>query len=258
LGKVGWSTIQDTPAYLLIADLVGLVGNWTADKSDYSTTIEANALYAPVNFGDDWNKTYADLLYADIGVTGDNSSWNESHADTLYADIGVVDTNILTDADFNATQMENSGGKLNILESWLTTFFNSLFSGKDTDDLTEGSTNKYDNQSWTEVVADGLYADIGVTGDNSSWSETLADTLYSPINYGDDWNKTYADGLYEAIDHTHPASEITAGTFGTGNYVMDTNLTTEKIVFENSASHFMEDNSTCVKIYGDSSVLEIC
>ncbi len=77
-----------------------------------------------------------------------------------------------------------------------------------------------------------------------------------------DWNKTYADTLYADIGVTTtitlPAENITTGTFGTGNYVMDTNLTVEKVVFENSASHFMEDNSTCVKIYGSTSILEIC
>ena len=34
-----------------------------------------------------FNKTYADTLYADISITGDNSSWNESYADTIYVDI---------------------------------------------------------------------------------------------------------------------------------------------------------------------------
>jgi len=91
---------------------------------------------------------------------------------------------------------------------------------------------------------------------------TAANLLYAPINYGDDWNKTYADGLYADIGVTTtttlPAENITAGTFGTGNYIMDSNLTVQELVFENDDSHKIVDNSTCVKIYGDSSILEIC
>ena len=47
---------------------------WSADKSDYSTTTQAGALYAPINYGDDWNKTYADTLYS-----------NDTDTDTTYS-----------------------------------------------------------------------------------------------------------------------------------------------------------------------------
>jgi len=77
-------------AYTSISDIVLSIGNWSADKGDYSTTAEANNLYAPINYGDDWNKTYADTLYADISVTGDNSSWNETYADTKYPSLATI------------------------------------------------------------------------------------------------------------------------------------------------------------------------
>jgi len=179
--------------------LVGSVGNWTEDKSDYSTTVQANSLYAPINYGDDWNKTYADGLYYDIS---------------------------------------NPSG-----------FYNS----------TDFSIGDYFTSA--QVLGFSYYnsTDFSI-GDYST--KTVADTLYAPINYGDDWNKTYADGLYADIGVTTtitlPAENITSGTFGTGNYVMDSNLTTERIVFENDNSHLIEDNSTCIKIYGDTSILEIC
>lgn len=75
----------------------------------------------------------------------------------------------------NGTQMENNGGTLNILESWLTSFVNSFgpfgdfffanfsssfdanFSAKTTDDLTEGSTNHYNNDSFNQSLTDGKY-----------------------------------------------------------------------------------------------------
>jgi len=36
---------------------------WTANQSSYSTKLVADTLYAPINYGDNWNKTYADTLY---------------------------------------------------------------------------------------------------------------------------------------------------------------------------------------------------
>ena len=101
----------------------------------------------------------------------------------------------------NATQMENSGGTLNILVSWFTTQFSSLFSIKTTDDLTEGSSNLYDN---------------------SSWNETHADTLYAPVNYGDDWNETYADTLYAGISTIFDGTWI---NFTDGGYMYDNGTT---------------------------------
>lgn len=59
--------------------------------------------------------------------------------------------------------------------------------------------------------------------------------------------------------HTHPASQVTAGSFGTGDYVFDTNVTTEGIVFEkDTTNHKIYDNATCIIIEGDNSKLIIC
>ena len=59
--------------------------------------------------------------------------------------------------------------------------------------------------------------------------------------------------------HTHPATQVTAGTFGTGNYVMDSDLTVDTIKFEtDSTNHYIDDNATCIVIRGDTSTLSIC
>ena len=94
-------------------------------------------------------------------------------------------TNLGSLGNVNATQFENNGGTLSILNSWLTSFFNLLFGGKTTDDLTEGSTNLYDNQSWNESHADGKY--IPYTGatqdvDLGSNNLTTTDTIQSKIS----------------------------------------------------------------------------
>jgi len=183
-----------------------------------------------------WNQTLADSLYASISVTGDNSSWNQTLADTLYATIGAGNASFnqtLTDSLYiaqsdegnldvnssdywddyntiNGTQFENNGGTLSIVVSWFSTLFDNLFGAKNTDDLTEGSTNLYQNKSFNESHTDTLYADISVTGGNSSFNETYTDTLYYDIsnsyNFWNDtyatFNKTYGDTLYASISVT--------------------------------------------------------
>ena len=67
-------------------------GALITDNSSW-TEVRADTLYAILGYGDDWNKTYADILYADISVITDNSTWNEVRADTLYADILVITDN---------------------------------------------------------------------------------------------------------------------------------------------------------------------
>ena len=475
-------------------------GFWNNTYAAFNKTY-ADTLYAAAGAGNaSWNQSHANTLYADISVTGDNSSWNqtyadgayaaagsgnsswnETYADTLYIEVGEEGNLNTNSSDYwddmgtiNATQMEDNGGTLNILITWLSTVIDNWLSGKDTDDLTEGSTNLYDNQSWNETWADTQYAGIGAgnaswnetyadtlylnlngsnansnidigsyfltatllvgdilsgngvetglnlsesnllkptddnvmdigeleTGrfknlylggnvtaeyflgniskavglsgaDNSSWNQTHASTLYATIGAGnsswnesyadtlyydlgnsfgyynstdfsiDDYylldnpsgfwndtyalfnktyadtlyagigagnsswnesyadtlyydistnpnsyynstdfsiadyylldnpstfwnstyalfNKTYADTLYHGMSISLPAENITTGTFGTGNYVMDTNLTVEKIVLENNVAHYIEDNSTCILIHGSTSILEIC
>jgi len=112
---------------------------WTSDKGDYSTTAEAGALYAPINYGDDWNKTYADTLYtnetdtdtnltdADIlgfgynhttdltsyyntlyAILGYGDDWNKTYADTLYSNDTNTDTTY-TNASFDLSQLAVTG-----------------------------------------------------------------------------------------------------------------------------------------------------
>jgi len=82
----------------------------------------------------------------------------------------------------NATQMETTNQTLSIRESWLTTFvtalWNTIFGTKTTDDLTEGTTNLYDNQTWNETYANGLY---GSGGGNATWNQSFANELYVEI-----------------------------------------------------------------------------
>jgi hypothetical protein len=69
----------------------------------------------------------------------------------------------VNDTAFNSTQFDTSS-TISTKENWLTSFINSWFGTKDTDDLDEGSSNKYDNQSWDEGYANDKY--VNVNGDN--------------------------------------------------------------------------------------------
>ncbi len=78
-------------------------------------------------------------------------------------------------------------------------------------------------------------------------------------------------GVICAGGFTIPANEVTTGTFGTGSYVIDTdltinnvlivdvNITTEMIIFETDPiNHWMYDNTTCIVIKAGTTILEVC
>ena len=96
-----------------------------------------------------------------------NASWNQSYADTLYISQTEEGNLNVNSSDYwdnlntiNSTQMENSEGKLNIVESWFTSLWNTIFGTKTTDDLVEGSNNLYDNQ--TKILEIDVYG-VGAT-----------------------------------------------------------------------------------------------
>ncbi len=162
----------------------------------------ANTLYSSIDWnynqtyiGGTYNVTYDKWSYNQSDGTGTgNASWNETHANTLYSSIdwNYNQSGYWNNMDtINATQMEDNNGVLNILVTWFETLFNSLFEAKDTDSLTQGSTNFYDNQSWNKTYADTLYSGAG---GNASWNETHATTLYSSIDWN--YNQTYIGGTY--------------------------------------------------------------
>ena len=92
------------------------------------------------------------------------------------------------------------------------------------------------------------------TADKSDYyTSAVVDTLGNwSADEGNYYNTTQSDAL------TYPASQVTTGTFGTGNYIMDTNLTVEYIKLEtNSTNHYITDNSTHIIIQGQTSSIII-
>lgn len=102
-----------------------------------------------------FNKTYADTLYADISVTGDNSSWNESYADTKYYGLNNIfgfwnDTFALfnkTYADTLYSTIDEPLWTANFTaynESWSSTY-NSTYDGYNNTGLIINWTQSGDN-----------------------------------------------------------------------------------------------------------------
>ncbi len=117
-----------------------------------------------------FNETKLNLTIANVIIDqglGGNISWNQTAANDLYiaqseeANLNVNSSDYWDDMNtINSTQMEDNGGVLNILESWFISKWNTIFATKDTDDLTEGVVNLYDNQSWNETRGDIVYLGI--------------------------------------------------------------------------------------------------
>ena len=171
------------------------LGNWSADKSSYNTTIQLNTLYlnrsseglytttynstydAKVTDNSSWNESYANTLYMPINATTGNSSWNESYANTLYA---------LISEPIAASLGNWSAEKLNYNT---TSELNSLYMPINATVTGNSSWNEsYANTLYLNRSSEGLYTttynstyDAKVT-DNSSWNESYADTKYVPYN----------------------------------------------------------------------------
>jgi len=146
----------------------------TGGNVSFNQTL-TDSIYSDIKWG--YNMTYSGSTYnATYDANNGNVSFNQTLTDSIYSDIkwGYNQTEAVTP---NSTQMDYSDGNLNIKESWLTTLWNAIFGTKTTDDLTEGSTNLYNNQSWNETRADLLYSPIG-TGGNASFNQTLTNGLY--------------------------------------------------------------------------------
>jgi len=129
------------------------VGNWSEDKSGYSTTTEANA------------------LYKDIGVETYNSTsndFNETYADTVYQPIGSY---LTVEADPLWTANSTLYSKITDLTSYVGNW----------------TLDKGDYSTTTE--ANALYKDIGIQTWNETFAlfnKTYADTLYYDLgnSYG--------------------------------------------------------------------------
>lgn len=149
------------------------------------------------------------------------ASYNKTYADFVEANMSNKSTHWGELSFHNETQMEDSGGVLTILESWLDTVIAAFgyiknLVGFTTDDLTEGTINLYDNQSWNESRGDVLYLTIA---ENASLRSTQNDTYDALINNA---SYFYYPTSVNLTTGTHTAD---LGGYASANAICDSNYT---------------------------------
>lgn len=132
---------------------------------------------------------------ADIDTWNSTSDfWNIANNGSLTRYNGWYNSSLI-----NTTHFQEVGGKLEIKESWFTSLWNTIFGTKTTDDLTQGTTNLYQNKSFNESRTNTLYLLVG------NWNATNASyyLVSNPFAFWNDsnnrFNKTYADTLYVTV-----------------------------------------------------------
>ena len=201
-----------------------------------------------------FNKTYADTLYADISVTGDNTSWNQSHASTLYSPTNYGDQWNKTYADTLYTNNTDTNTNCSVANScpllvystnttWITSN-----QGYNTTAQIFNAVNNGTYISLAQVLAFSYY---NISNFNIADYSTTAQAalLYAPINYGDQWNKTYADTLYTNNTDTNTNCSA-ANTCSLIVYNTNTSWITANQGYNTTAQIFNAvDNGTFLKSY---------
>ena len=209
-------TFFDT-IYVLVSNLVSLVGNWSADKDDYLTDVETNARIIG-NISSDTNET--ERVDAIIGknCTGTDkfSGWYGNGTPICTEDVDTTISNCSGDGDctniiyysnesnlqvdtsnsttwwnnlsqVNGTQITTTGGVLTILESWLTTFINGF--------------GFYNSESNLTTLLDDDYVDVD--GDTMSGDLNISQAnLYVSGNYSICLNQDCSANITNNGTHT--------------------------------------------------------
>lgn len=134
--------------------------------------------------------------------------WNTTYTNTL--DLG---TNTITDGSMTGN-WDYGSGNLSAYSLNLSDWTNVSISHLTTDDLTQGSTNFYDNRSWNESRADGLYCN---EGDNCAidWTSASVGTI-DATNIQDKFLRNDGD-------------DTTSGTLTAGGYITAGTVQAEQI-----------------------------
>ena len=169
------------------------IGNWTADKVNYYNSTETDTAIETANTS---MLNYVDGTF----ITQANEENLNVNSSDYWDD---YDTS-------NTTWFQNIAGVLSLKLSQLTTWTDSWLATQTTDNLTEGSINLYDNQSWNQSLGDSLYATI----DEPLWSANYT-------AYNDSWSSTYNSTYDAKADY-----QFTTNNFnGSGNLTTTGNIT---------------------------------
>ena len=202
------------------------IGNWSDDKSDYytsaeilgfnyynasnfsiadySTTAEADLLYAPVGYGDEWNKTYADTLYTNNTDTNTNCSVAGTCSEIVY---------------YNNVSWITDNQNYNTTDEMFNAVNNGSFAPAGYGD------------GWNETYADTLYAKYQFANNNFNGTGNFTTTNWfnGKFNFStaDDWNSfdgsliDFNESKLEIVYYNLNQSNIIAGTLN-GGTILDT------------------------------------
>jgi len=153
--------------------LVFLIGIVSADYTPPGD-INLRGVYAIKNAT---NLTSGNIVSSG-NITADYFFGNASELDGV---IGRANSSEFWDDynDVNSTWFSRVVNTLTINTTSLTSFLNTWLSGKDTDDLSEGSTNLYDNQSFNQSLTDSSYAGIEWDYNQTTATYDLYNTIWS-------------------------------------------------------------------------------
>jgi len=148
-----------------------------------------------------WNKTYADTLYASIGYGDD---WNKTYADTLYYDLGN------SFGFYNSTSLQNISQLAND-----NSYYNSTTLTTNSQLL---NTNNYWNDTFAtfnKTYADTLYYDLGNSFSYYN-SSSLTMSVIQDLNF---YNTTQVDAINLSMANYVEATYLrNDGDNGTGEY----------------------------------------
>ena len=220
------------------ASVSSFVSKWFYDDLNVLTLNETvlNNSIDDRGLTNNWASTFNNSY--DVKVT-DNESWNQVLASTLYisqsneGNLNVNSSDFWDDLDtINSTQMEDNDGTLNIILSWFSSQFDTLFSAKDTDDLSEGSSNLYDNRSFNQTLTDSIYGDFSFTDFQSSFdlnfsAENIGDFFFS--DFQSSFTANYSDIIVNTFNVTYNALIGSSFTSSQFQSAFDTNFSDETV-----------------------------
>ncbi len=186
-----------------------LTGNWQVDSvaNPFNINMSGN-ITAGFFLGDGSQLT---------GVSTFNATYNDYVANNISNRSYYLNTNLGEINNINETWFENVLGFLTLKSSQLLIWFDDTFSGKTTDDLSEGSTNKYNNESWNESRGRDLFLPHDINGTNINVTSIITDQIHSSdnkafINYSE-FAEGYlvVDGNGDYVNASTPTINLTGG-----------------------------------------------
>lgn len=206
----------------------GMTLNGTTFDCDITQYTDADAVTA-IKADVDWNATNWDTAYG----WGDHSSAGYLTAEVNDLTASVTWANV-PDANITQSSVTQHESALSITESqisdldhYTSTDFDTDFATKDTDDLTEGDTNKYDQDvtltEGSNITITGTYPDFTIAADSGGSPYVSNEGLVLEMNFNSESVDTTNNYAYDAsVTKGHGtisgATHHSTGGFNDGGY----------------------------------------